>query len=877
MALGGQVGGTTALASLTAAGTVAISGGGITTGDQHLGTVTLGAATTLRTTSGGDIDIDGTVNGSNALTVDADGTTTFHSAIGNTTALSSITLSSPAMLLGGLVQTTGAQTYGQVTLGANTTLASTSSGTISLNGAFSGQDQWSVAVNTAGVSAFNGTVTQLLSISTDAPGTNSLAGTLAALQDITLLGASTVGSSGATLSSSSGGITFGSTLDGAGSVYASAGTVNFNGAVGSTQALTSLEVDGTAVISGGSVTTSGQQTYQAVQLDADTSLASTAAGIIFNGAVNGAHALSVDSATSTVVNATIGGTTALTTFTTAGQTTLAGGSVHTTGNQTYGALDLAASTLLDSSAGTVFLNGAVNGAHALTIDAASTVLASDVGGQTRLTSLTISGPVTMAGASVDTSGTQTYGATTLTGNTQLESASGNIVFTSTVDGARALSTSAGVATQFNGAVGGTTALSSLTVDGTALVSGGSVRTTGAQTYQQLELGASAALTSTGGGALTLDGVAGNNHALSLSSSGDTSLNGTLTGLSSFLADGGGNTILGGNLTASGAINIQDDVMLLAGSHSLTSTLASVLLGGTVDGHGSLTLSAGTTSTVQGAVGATQALQSLSATGALVLNGGSVTTTGDISLDGTLTVGANTVLHAGDTLHLDGTANAGAYDLTLQGSLVFGSGATVSAAQLWLQGSTTGNGSLALHASETLWLQGNVHTQGALDLGTPTLLVLAGSIDSLGDLHFNSAVRVQGSRTITSREGGSVYFLGTIDGTTPEHDSLLVNSSGLTSFASPVGSLVKMDRFETDAPGTVQVAPSANAVFVHYGEIQPPTPSTLEPGVYVTRAASTMWYAPATTGLKWKRQHASHPASAVLDAMMDAMLDDGAVP
>src|SRR5260370_32637421 len=61
-------------------------------------------------------------------------------------------------------------------------------------------------------------------------------------------------------------------------------------------------------------------------------------------------------------------------------------------------------------------------------------------------------------------------------------------------------------TTFGGAVGGTTALTSVTTDaaGSTAINGGSVTTTGAQNYNDtFMLGANTALTSTSGGNVTL--------------------------------------------------------------------------------------------------------------------------------------------------------------------------------------------------------------------------------------------------------------------------------------------------------------------------------------------------------------------------------------
>src|SRR5205814_977683 len=87
---------------------------------------------------------------------------------------------------------------------------------------------------------------------------------------------------------------------------------------------------------------------------------------------------------------------------------------------------------------------------------------------------------------VTTSGDQTYNAAvTLSKDTTLTSnATGNIHFVSTVDGAKALTLTTGGTATFDVAVGNGTALTSLTTTGstTAAINGGSVKTSGVQSY-----------------------------------------------------------------------------------------------------------------------------------------------------------------------------------------------------------------------------------------------------------------------------------------------------------------------------------------------------------------------------------------------------------
>jgi len=102
--------------------------------------------------------------------------------------------------------------------------------------------------------------------------------------------------------------------------------------------------------------------------------------------------------------------------------------------------------------------------------------------------------------SITTSGDQTFtGAVTLGSDTSLTGA--NITFNSTIDSpsaAHALTISDSISATFGGAVGGSANLSSLSVTGlgSIAVNGGSIATTGTQTYSNLSLGADTTLIGT---------------------------------------------------------------------------------------------------------------------------------------------------------------------------------------------------------------------------------------------------------------------------------------------------------------------------------------------------------------------------------------------
>ncbi len=263
-----------------------------------------------------------------------------------------------------------------------------------------------------------------------------------------------------------------------------------------------------------------------VRLSGTTTLTATG-NVIFDGTVQSpgtAFALTVNTAGTTSFNFAVGGSgNPLASLTTdaPGTTHVNGGSVTTTGAQTYNDIvTLGADAVLTSTgSGNVSFASTVNGPVNLTVNTAgTTTFGGAVGGGTALTSVTTDAPGSSAinGGSVTTTGAQTYNdAVTLGGNTVLTSTgSGNVSFGSTVNGAFTLTVNTAGATTFGGAVGGSTALTSVTTDGpgTSAINGGSVRTTGAQTYNDaVTIGFDTNITTTAGGNVQFNSTVQSGH------------------------------------------------------------------------------------------------------------------------------------------------------------------------------------------------------------------------------------------------------------------------------------------------------------------------------------------------------------------------------
>ena len=358
----------------------------------------LGANTTLTGTS---VSLAG-VAGAHALTINSSGSTTFSAAVN----VASVTTDAAGSLAlnGGAVTTTGAQTYGETAvLGADTTLTGS---TVTLAG---------VQGHTAGG------------------------------QSLSIAGQAVIGDAG------------------------------------TSTALSQLAVSGTSTLNGHVITSGGQSYAGAVTLGSDVALTTTTDGdVTFASSIGGAQALTVNSSGAT----TFGGAVDVASVTTdaAGSLALNGGSITTTGAQTYGeTAQLGHDTMLTASTVSLLagVDAATDAGQALAIVGDATI-GGAIGTTHALAALSVSGAATLAAGHIATAGDQSYaGAVMLNGDQQLHSRSGAIHFASTLDAASranlSLSADAG-AIGIDGAVGAQAALGALTVHaGTTLDFGASLK------------------------------------------------------------------------------------------------------------------------------------------------------------------------------------------------------------------------------------------------------------------------------------------------------------------------------------------------------------------------------------------------------------------
>ncbi len=700
------------------------------------GGMLLTLAATLNSTNG-SISVtaadQGVVRGARALTVSAsNGSITLNTSLGSATAtLGSFSLSAPTITLAGSTNTTsGANANGSQVFTGNLVLSGTGQ---SLNATASVTDAVSVTgnvtssvdaassltVNTAARAVFGGAVglpgNRLASFATDAGGTTRLggnvnvAGTVSIGDALELTGDSIVASSGA---GALGNVTFQSTVNSSDSTARSltvntAGTTAFQAAIGQTNALSSLATDSAGSSSlGGAITTSGASGVNFADnaaLTADTTINAGTGTITFGGTVNGAFALAANASGATTFSGAVGGSTPLVSISTDSAGTASFASITTQGAPGF-------MSLLGS---TVTLNGTYQG---------GTFTA---------------GPVV-----------RLAGATTLNLNAADATFQGTV--NSTAGNNFALTVNTTGATNFQGAIGRSDRLASLTTNAGGSVNfSDDVRTTGNQQYND-----AATVNATGGGTLFFD------------SSGVGS---TITFNSTLSSIGAGTSLevsANSGMTFVGDVNLRS---LRASGPSATLSLGNVTVDAAASGF--ILLDNTGTTTLNGTYNAGEAF---SASGPTIILAGdttvnltaplvfrSATIGSTINSDSTLTPRALTI-NSATLVRLLGQVGGTA---PLSGLTANGASATVTAVGARVAGNILLNGG-------NVSLGGTFNTNpGGSDNGTFTAGTSSAAISLVAD-------------TTVSAGSGAINFNGTVNGAF----ALTANSTGVTTFAGNVGTL-----------------------------------------------------------------------------------------
>ena len=717
-------------ANKTTSGTVTLNGANTYTGGTIIsaGTLALGASDVLADAGGV------TVSGTGTLSLDAFSDT-----------VASVSLQGAGTITGSTGVLTSTAAYDLQAGTASAILAGsagankTTSGTVTLSGAntYTGETAVNAGTLTAGVAtnAFgNGSDINVNGGTLDLGAFSQSVGTVA----IGANGGSITGAGTLTATTS---YTFSNTTGNAANISAAlAGT-----AVSLTQAGT------------GTTTLSGANTYDgATSVNAGT-LAISGSGTLGNAAslltitaTGGATSATLDLQTNVTVgsllmsgtNPRITNSTATSSLTVNGTSTLAN-AITTSGLQTYtGAVTLGAATTLTSTdnASTINLAGTVNGAYALTVNnSGTTTLGGTVGVTAALASVTTDagGTLNLNGGSVITTGAQTYNdPTTLGVNTTLSSTNGlsSINLAGTVNGAYSLTVSnAGGSTTLGGAVGGTTALTGLSMT-TATLSAGAIK-----------------LANTG------------TPALSITNTSTASITGIISGTSASLTKAGA-----GTLTLSGVNTYGGGTMVSAGTLKAggvsTGTVGSVSSGPM--GTGSITVGASASSIASLDLSGQTLLNSLSLAG-----GGAVgallnsDTAQSATVSGSLTLAAASSMGGAGGLVVGSAINAAGYGLALVGSGAYTLSNAANALHT-IASYSTGIGSLALSNNGALSL-------GAVTLGASTYSGLA-SVGAVS-LSVNGTLTMAEALSVTGGSANDVLIKANAFGTWG--GSALVSSAG----------------------------------------------------------------------------------------------------
>jgi len=816
----GSVGHAAPLTSLTAngGGTTQVCGNVTTTGAQAYGdAVVLCADLALTSTTGGNITFHSTVDSDavapRALSVNTAGTTGFQGAVGQSRALSSVSTDAGGVTLigGGLVRTTGAQSYGDaVTLTAQTVLLTTA-------GAATGADivvagplhtngfNLTLAAGTAGdidlqqvvsgggtLTVASGDVIEFAAVTVD----DLLV--LSATTSVTLHGAVAVANN-MTVNSSGQIVQEQVVTVGQNAVYAAGTSISVQAPL-----LAGMEIDfsaGTSVSVTGSLTaTTGGIDVQAgttISIDgpltAGTDVNLTAVnGVFVNGTLHAGDEISVTATAGAIdiANAVTAGTNVLltaagnlsvgaaVTAALGGITALAGDDFSVTGSL------LAAGDVLVAAGNDAAVNGMVVAGDNATLTAAGGTLL--VGGD-----LLAGGDVALqAGLSISVAGTvtATTGQLSATAGTSIVvagavTAAGDAVLAAQTDVSISGTVISGQAVQLTAALGAIHVVGAITAgqqvhltSGTATTISGDVTATGGSIH------AVAGTSFTALGALT----AGED--VLVQSGTSATLNGTVLAAEDIHVQAGTTLSADGPLTAGNAV-----VLAAPGGITLSVTADIQAGGGGITVNGPLSTAADFL-TANGAIAVNGSVTLLAAvvwdSDALELGGAPITVNGTISLSTfSLTIDAGT---SGD-VHLQG-AVSGTGVLTVQegdeqtyAALTVGALTILDATtSVTLTGPVNALGDIFICSQGTTEIQQALTAGGMIDLCATSGLWLFGDITAGSDITFQNAVILGDSIVVTSTAGGQVTFASTVDSAAHQAHGLTVNTSGHTTFQGAVG-------------------------------------------------------------------------------------------
>ncbi|MEI8221356.1 MAG: hypothetical protein WCH91_12050 [bacterium] len=425
------------------------------------------------------------------------------------------------------------------------------------------------------------------------------------------------------------------------------------------------------------------------------------------------------------------------------------GSVTFTGSVGTGATNSLGAVTITNAAATNF-NNTVNITGALTQTNAATGTTT-FANTVAVGSADLKGTAFNVNGNVSSTGTQVWdGPITINAARQISStgtgAGADITFKNTIDGTGSLTVNAAGTTTFTGTVGAGGSFASLITNGggTTAINGGSVRTTGAQSYENagtnatsVTLGANTTLTGT---SVAAGPIVGGSKNLTIATSGVDSIE-SGTGINALtLNKTGGSISFLGNLSSSslaanaGAYGVGFNTGNASPYTNTTTTIPTVSFSNT----GSITIGnqAGDAAIFSGGLNTTSA-SGTSIGGTIQTNGtamnlGSLTVTAGSAIR---TTGAGSANPAGAPITLASLTGVGTPAITIDAgtSGALQAGATSGALTLDVPGSGTVNfGNLSASSAITINSSGAINFNGTVNAGTSLVVsTLDGTINTSG--------------------------------------------------------------------------------------------------------------------------------------------------
>ncbi|HEV2676330.1 MAG TPA: filamentous hemagglutinin N-terminal domain-containing protein [Aliidongia sp.] len=819
----GAIGGGTALNQIDfSAVSIALPDTVHTASDQNYRSPTTVSAATTITSDNGGITFFDTLQGNSPVTVSAvNGVATFENVVGGLTATTKVdtfTVTASSIVLTS-VNSTGSQAYiGPVTLSGNVTFDAGTTQSVDFGSTVNGAGSLSVLSPVF----FGGSVTT--------GGSQSYSNVAVLVNDATLTatGGITLGAIDSTASTN-----HALTLSDAGDA------IVLNGPIGANTALSTLTVTGGSITLPTQVTTVGNQIYTGpATLVADSVFNAGTAGISFGGTLDGNFEAQVSGVAGVTFGGAVGGLAPLTNLTVTSNSIVLPSAVTADAQNYTGNMRLAGDTTLTGTSILLagFVDGDSSGRQSLTIAATGAVeFTAFVGSNIALNDFSLTAASVTGGGipTVSADGTQTYNVTaalnvsgninsngfsdtgplTLTGTTQITGGTGGITISGTIDGAQALTlldTSGPVA--LSGAIGSTTALTSLAVTSGSIALPSSVHTTGAQDYAgPVSLSTDGNFTADSG-IITFESTVDGAGAFSVTAPGGISLVSTITTT--------------GAQTYAGPVTLAGDTTINGSAVQFTGTID-----GTTASAQSLTISVTGVAEFDGSIGGTTALNNFSLTAGSIVGTGSslinatgtqtfdvgagLTLTGIINVNGfvdlgpLLLTGDTTITAVSGNISIFGAVN-GAHALTLVDS-------TGTIGLTGSVGATTALTNLNVTAAHGITLSAALITTGTQSYGGPITDGTGGagfSLSAAGGTTLNGPVTTAGTQSYSgpvtlasngsfTATAGAINLGGTVDGTSAGGQSLALSAVGGVQLSGSIGGTTAVSSFSATGPVTLQ--------------------------------------------------------------------------